>query len=109
MDDYQNVKIANEIIIVEKPEEYRSWVTWRKVKGQGMHQGYVVDAGNKKSLESALRWAECREYDESLRPTKAPYNWDKYYDARSQEFRNYIMIKKNWLPNGEKNRLFKVQ
>ena len=36
-------------------------------------------------------------------------NWDKYYDARSQEFRNYIMIKKNWLPNGEKNNLKKVQ
>ena len=79
MTDYQNVKIANEIIIVEKPTPYCSWVTWRKVKGQGMHQGYVVDAGNKKSLESAMRWAECREYDESLRPTKAPYNWDKYY------------------------------
>ena len=77
--DYQNVKIANEIIIVEKPEPYRSWVSWRKVKGQGLHQGYVVDANNKKSLENALKWAECREYDESLRPTKAPYNWDKYY------------------------------
>ena len=36
-------------------------------------------------------------------------NWDKYYDARTQEFRNYIMIKKNMLPNGEKNRLLKVK
>lgn len=81
MTDYQNVKIANEIIIVEKPAAYQSWVTWRKVKGQGMHQGYVVDAGNKKSLETAMKWAECREYDESLRPTKAPYNWDKYYES----------------------------
>lgn len=79
MSDYQNVKIANEIIIVEKPTPYRSWVYWRKVKGQGLHQGYVVDAGNKKSLETAMKWAECREYDESLRPTKAPYNWDKYH------------------------------
>ena len=79
MTDYQNVKIANEIIIVEKQSAYQSWVTWRKVKGQGLHQGYVVDAGNKKSLENAKHWAECREYDESLRPTKAPYNWDKYY------------------------------
>ena len=79
MTDYQNVKIANEIIIVEKPEPYRSWVYWRKVKGQGLHQGYVVDAGNKKSLETAMKWAECREYDESLRPTKAPYNWDAYH------------------------------
>ena len=79
MIDYQNVKIANEVIIVEKPEAYRSWVTWRKVNGQGLHQGYVVDAGNKKSLENALKWADCREYDEALRPTKAPYNWDAYY------------------------------
>ncbi len=36
-------------------------------------------------------------------------NWDKYYDARTQEFRKYIMIKKNMFPNGEKNRLLKVQ
>ena len=57
MTDYQNVKIANEIIIVEKPTPYRSWVYWRKVKGQGLHQGYVVDAGNKKSLETAMKWA----------------------------------------------------
>ena len=79
MADYQNVKIANEIIIVEKPEAYRSWVTWRTVKGQGLHQGYIVDAGNKKMLETAMKWAECRKYDESLRPSKAPYNWEKYY------------------------------
>ena len=30
-------------------------------------------------LESAHYWADDTVYDESLRPTKAPYNWDKYY------------------------------
>jgi len=81
MVDYQNVKIANEVILVEKAEPYRSWVDWRKVKGQGLHQGYVVDANNKKMLETANNWAECREYDENLRPTEAPYDWDKYYKS----------------------------
>ena len=77
--DYKSIKIANEIILVEKQAAYKSWVSWREVKGQGMHQAYVVDAGNKKMLESAHSWADDTSYDESLRPTKAPYNWDKYY------------------------------
>lgn len=77
--DYKSIKIANEIILVEKQDAYKSWVSWREVKGQGMHQAYVVDAGNKKMLESAHSWADDTVYDESLRPTEAPYNWDKYY------------------------------
>ncbi len=77
--DYKSIKIADEIILVEKQAAYRSWVSWREVKGQGLHQAYVVDAGNKKMLESAHSWADDTVYDESLRPSKAPYNWDKYY------------------------------
>lgn len=81
MADYKSIKIAEEIIIVERQCEYRSWVTWREVKGQGLHQGYVVDAGNKKMLATAMKWAEYHVYDESKRPTEAPYNWDAYYDS----------------------------
>ena len=77
--DYKSIKIANEIILVEKQTAYKSWVSWREVKGQGLHQAYVVDAGNKKMLESAHSWADDTAYDESLRPTTAPYNWYKYY------------------------------
>lgn len=56
--DYKSVKIADEIIIVEKTYPYQSWITYREVKGQGMHQGYVVDANNKKMLETAKYWAQ---------------------------------------------------
>ena len=77
--DYKSIKIANEIILVDKQAAYKSWVSWREVKGQGLHQAYVVDAGNKKMLESAHSWADDTAYDENLRPTTAPYNWDKYY------------------------------
>ena len=70
MFDYKGIKIASEITIVATPDTYKSWVEWRKVAGQGLHQGFVVDTGNTKMLESARRWAQRRVYDESLRPTK---------------------------------------
>lgn len=66
--DYQNVKIPEEIIIVEKPIQY----SWYQSKANGMHQGYVVDANNKKMLETALNWAKGTTYDESLLEGK---NW----------------------------------
>lgn len=74
--DYKSVKIADEVILVESQEGYKSWVTWREVKGHGLHQAYVVDAGNKKMLESAKDWAQCITYDESLS--------DAYYDYRRE-------------------------
>ena len=68
--DYKNVKIADEVIIVEKQENYRCWCySWshergEKIRGEYYHQGYVVDAGNKKMLETALSWADTRAYNE---------------------------------------------
>ena len=70
--DYKNVKIAEDIILVEKQEKYLIWqYRWRKdrdeldqLRGFGYHQAYVVDAGNKKMLESAMSWAKTRNYDE---------------------------------------------
>lgn len=70
MVDYKNVKIADEIIIVEKQEKYKCWIAkWahergEKIRGEGYHQGYIVDAGNKKMLESAMSWAETTSYNE---------------------------------------------
>ena len=79
--DYQQIKIANEIIIVERDQAYRSWVDWRDVKGQGMHQGYIVDAGNKKMLETAKKWASYTYYDDSLFQLYQDYKHEHHADA----------------------------
>lgn len=51
MVDFKNVKITDEIIIVEKTYSYNGGV--EAIKG-----GYVVDPTNKQMLETALSWAK---------------------------------------------------
>lgn len=60
--DYKNVKIPNELIIVEKLSSYR----WYESKANGMHQGYVVDPDSKNMLETALNWAREVTHDDSI-------------------------------------------
>lgn len=53
--DYQGIKIYNEVLIVEK--ESWHWENGKRVKDL-IPQGYVVEAGNKKMLETAKSWAK---------------------------------------------------
>ena len=57
--DYKGWRIPEDIIIVAK--EQRDWVDGG-YKATGKYQGYVVDAADKKMLESARGWAEWTEY-----------------------------------------------
>ncbi len=57
--DYQGIKIYDEVIIVEK--ESWHWENGTRVKDL-IPQGYVVEVGNKKMLETAMRWAEQEIY-----------------------------------------------
>ena len=64
--DYKGIKIPEKIIIVERQDRYY----------HDINQGYVVDFGNKKMLESAKDWAVCYVRDETLRQA--------YYDYRRE-------------------------
>jgi len=71
--DYKGIKIYNKITIVEKTMTTEDGYNWR---GRTVNQGYVVDTGNKKMLDTALRWAEWTYYDRDLN--------DKYWEARNK-------------------------
>lgn len=61
--DYKGIKIYNKIIIVEKTEVIEGGYNWEE---RIVNQGYVVDQGNKKMLDTALRWAKWTKYDKSI-------------------------------------------
>ena len=58
--DYQGIKIADRVIVVERPVN----------DGGQPNQGYVVDLGNKKMLESAHSWGSWTRYDNSIEDWK---------------------------------------
>lgn len=63
MADYCGIKIFDKVIIVEKTWNEESTYNW---KGRTVNQGYVVDYGNTKMLETAKCWAEWTKYNEKL-------------------------------------------
>ncbi|MBP5467704.1 MAG: hypothetical protein J6Z11_00500 [Candidatus Riflebacteria bacterium] len=71
--DYKGIKIYNKITIVEKTRTTEEAYNWR---GRTVNQGYVVDQGNKKMLDTALHWAEWTYYDQSL--------INKYWEIRNK-------------------------
>ena len=71
--DYQGIKIPDKIIIVEKQYNWR----YRDTDNININQGYIVEAGNKKALESAMNWAEITAYDDSVLEGKNWWEVDK--------------------------------
>ena len=61
--DYKGIKIYNKLIIVERTSNTEGGYNW---KGRTINQGYIVDIGNKKSLENALNWAKWTYTDTDL-------------------------------------------
>ena len=61
--EYKGIKIPEKVIIVERQDKYY----------HDINQGYVVDFGNKKMLESAKDWAVCYVCDETLRQAYYEY------------------------------------
>lgn len=74
--DYEGIKIYNKVIIVEKqPNNYYASDDDEKT----IPQGYVVDVGNQKMLDTALHWSEEYKYDNSLLKGKS------YHDLTEEE------------------------
>lgn len=89
--DYQGIKIYDEVIIVEK--ESWHWENGKRIKDM-IPQGYVVEVGNKKMLETAMKWAKQEPYavDEN----------DNYiYDEKGYHVRKVIEGIVNNYKNGE--------
>ncbi len=63
MADYCGIKIFDKVIIVEKTWNEESSYEW---KGHKVNQGYVVDYGNTKMLETAKDWAAWTWYNHEL-------------------------------------------
>jgi hypothetical protein len=55
--DYQGIKIYKDVIIVEKQSWKYDWSTGRRTL-LDLPQGYIVEPGNKKMLETAMSWAK---------------------------------------------------
>ena len=92
---YQGIKIYDKVIIIEKISKYND--EGLHYNGRTVNQGYVVDFGNTKMLESAMNWAEHYVYDESLRQEyfkqrkalgyendKVKAIWQKYQDSETK-------------------------
>ena len=64
--EYNGWKLFDKVIICARP-----WQRWEgnKYITDDLYQGYIVEPGNKKQLESAKHWAKCTLY--------GPYNWDR--------------------------------
>ncbi len=55
--DYQGIKIYKDVVIVEKQSWEYDWSTGRRTL-LDLPQGYIVEPGNKKMLETAMSWAK---------------------------------------------------
>lgn len=89
--DYQGIKIYNEVIIVEK--ESWHWENGKRVKDL-IPQGYVVEVGNKKMLETAKSWAKQDLY-------KVDENNNYVYDENGYHVYDTIDGVINTYKNGE--------
>ena len=78
--DYKGIKIYNKVIIVEKTEITKDGYNWH---GRAVNQGYVVDQGNAKMLNTAKRWAEWTYHDKNL--VDAYWEARKHFGADSEE------------------------
>ena len=70
MTDYKGWKIPDNVIIVAK--EQRDWVDGRYIT-TNKYQGYVVDANDRKMLESAHNWACWTEHVQPYDPITRTY------------------------------------
>jgi len=86
MSSYQGIKILSKVIIVEKTFNEGSPYKWKK---QTVNQGYVVDFGNDKMLETAKNWAAWTWYDRPLS--------DRVYEIRRNHCKwDYTLRKDVW-------------
>ena len=60
---YKGIKIYDKVTIVEKTTVVEGGYNWH---GRTVNQGYVVDSGNTKMLETALKWAKWVWSDQEL-------------------------------------------
>ena len=89
--DYQGIKIYEEVIIVEK--ESWHWENGKRIKDP-IPQGYVVEVGNKKMLETAMNWAKREIY-------LVGENDNYIYDEKGYHIREVVEGKVNNYKNGE--------
>ena len=82
--EYKGWKLFEKVIICAKP--WRRWIGNEYTSGD-MLQGYVVEPGNKKQLESAKNWADYTEYGPYNYETRQ-YEWKKHHPAEVYEFDN---------------------
>ena len=82
--EYNGWKLFEKVIICAKP--WRRWIS-NEYKTDGTLQGYLVEPGNKKQLESAKNWAAWTEYG-PYDHEKHQYEWKKEHPAEIYEFDN---------------------